>query len=197
MPHRVVAQPCAYVAVDTRLVLAVCPPEALDGPKPLRTRCGADTTQQLIEMHEDKGERGSPYVAPAHGGAPREVTAQLAVAHCLVGGEVVLKGAVVDHVVRIVFHKLRLPQKHEGLRLGARLGGGGYPAHLANLLWQVGGHLGPAADDWLVREGAPGKGAVGLCAGAGQDAIDDALDILRHGRLPAPPVAVLRPVAFS
>ena len=104
VPDGVVAKPQADVAVDVRVVDAIVLPEPLDGLESLHARRHADAAEQLIEIHEDEGERRATYLAGAHLRAPREVPAQLTVAHGLVGWEVLVERPAVGHVVLVILH---------------------------------------------------------------------------------------------
>lgn len=157
----VVAQPGARVAVDARRDLAVRPPEGIELAEAVERVGGADAVDELVKVHVRVGERALLDVAAAHRRAPREVAAQLPVAHRVVGGVVRVEGAVVGAVVLKVLHEARLPVEQLGLAEPAPARRPLLPArdlaHLAVALGQVAGHLAPGGDDGLVAVDGAGE----------------------------------------
>ena len=175
----VVAKPEPDVAVELGRVAPQALPEALDVMKALLAGGGANAHEQLVEMDEGKRERRLLYHARAHGRPPREVAAQLAVAHGLVGWEVLLEVAAVGDIVRVVLHEAGLMVEDALAGRVAKLWRGCEGAHLLAALGEVARHLRAAPDDGLVGKGAAGKRAVCPRAGAREDTVDDLLDCLR------------------
>ena len=108
MPGGVVPEPAARVAVDLWLEGAVLLPQRLDLAKAVLGVAHADAADELVEQHEHEREARGQDLACAHVGAPREVAAQVTVAHGLVGGEVVAERGEALDAVLVVFHEAGL-----------------------------------------------------------------------------------------
>ena len=180
VPGGVVPEPALCVAVDLWLKDAVLLPQRLDLAKAVLGAAGADAAEKLVEQHEHEGEARGQDLARAYVRAPREVAAQVPVAHGLVRGEVVVERGVALDAVLVLLHEAGLLV--EELLVGANATGLGacHGAHLADLVRQVALHLGAAAQDGLVHERAALEQLALLCTGAGQDGVNDALDVRSH-----------------
>lgn len=168
------------MAVDLWLKDAVLLPQRLDLCEALLRAADANAADEFVEQHEHEREARGYDLARTHMRAPGEVAAQVAVAHGLVCGKVVAERGVALDAVLVVLHEASLLVEELLVRADATGLRTSHGAHLTDLVRQVALHLGPAAQDGLVSERATLERPAFLYARAGQDCVDDALDVCGH-----------------
>ena len=175
----VVHEPRADVAVHARLVeSAVGAVERLERLERLCARLGADTHEQLIDVHVGERRRDIFDLAAPHVAAPGEVAAQLAVVHRAIGR--VIRDELPDEggMVLEVLQELGLLEEEPRLGPGAPLR---RDLHLPELLDGLGHkavHLRAAADDGLVAVSPRrGEGAALAQTRVGEQLLQDLVDV--------------------
>ena len=163
------------------LEVAVGAPERLDRPEGPLAGLGANSVDELVEVHVGKRRRGLLHLAAPHPRPPGEVSAQLAVVHGLVGGVVALERPLVGEVVLVALHEAGLLDKEPGVGPRAALGSPRKLAHLPDGLGPVARHLGSAHEDGLVGVDArAGERPSALGAACRDDLLDYPIDVW-HG----------------